>query len=548
MWRPREGPSPVRDRGARPSRTLHMDVASARTEYYARPGALPTVERSSLRQDLFRRDFTINAMAACINPECFGAIADPFGGLRDLDAGSHPGAALAVVRRRPDARPARGALRGALRFPSRALDRGARAPRGRDGAARGGLGRAHPRRSCSRSSTRSPPLPALRSDSRAGRARRACGRRRHPGGGPGGLSRRSRRRGSRRRGARRSSAEADPASLLAALARRGTPRDVRSAGLRLAPARARATAAPRSSCRCTDRRPCARSARSGPCATAASTRCSRAEPETVAGPAGARRRDGAGAVDRYRTVLSKCPRRGQRRRPPGTRLPAVATLRRRARWCRGRADGRAGGGAELNIANLARLAAKAGLEQREPTRGSARTTAQDSLRRTDVGRRGIGPRATRSPLAYAVLRRRRPPRRPPRPEGDPRGLQRADHPRVRDLVRDPRPRRSCSMRSRAGYAAAYLGDTTAKDNRRLSLNPLRHIDPWGTLLMPALLLLVSRASSRSATPSRCRSIRQASAAIASGACSRWPWPVPRPTWRLPSSARWSSACSSSSTR
>ena len=42
-----------------------------------------------------------------------------------------------------------------------------------------------------------------------------------------------------------------------------------------------------------------------------------------------------------------------------------------------------------------------------------------------------------------------------------------------------------------GYAAAYLGDTTAKDNKRLSLNPLHHIDPWGTLLMPALLLLVS---------------------------------------------------------
>ncbi len=69
------------------SRTLHIDVTSARTEYYTRPGALPTVERSSLRQDLFRRDFTINAMAACINAECFGAIADPFGGLRDLERG-----------------------------------------------------------------------------------------------------------------------------------------------------------------------------------------------------------------------------------------------------------------------------------------------------------------------------------------------------------------------------------------------------------------------------------------------------------------------------
>lgn len=69
------------------SKTLHIDITSARTEYYTRPGALPTVERSSLRQDLFRRDFSINAMAACITPDCFGAIADPFGGLTDLERG-----------------------------------------------------------------------------------------------------------------------------------------------------------------------------------------------------------------------------------------------------------------------------------------------------------------------------------------------------------------------------------------------------------------------------------------------------------------------------
>lgn len=70
------------------SRTLHIDITSARTEYYQRPGALPTVERSSLRQDLFRRDFSINAMAVCVNPECFGQIADPFGGLFDLERGA----------------------------------------------------------------------------------------------------------------------------------------------------------------------------------------------------------------------------------------------------------------------------------------------------------------------------------------------------------------------------------------------------------------------------------------------------------------------------
>lgn len=70
------------------SKDFHVDVATSRTEYYARPGALPTVERSSLRQDLFRRDFTINAMAACLEPGCFGAVADPFGGLRDLESGT----------------------------------------------------------------------------------------------------------------------------------------------------------------------------------------------------------------------------------------------------------------------------------------------------------------------------------------------------------------------------------------------------------------------------------------------------------------------------
>ncbi|MDO9557817.1 MAG: CBS domain-containing protein [Coriobacteriia bacterium] len=69
------------------SKTLHVDITSARTEYYTRPGALPTVERSSLRQDLFRRDFSVNAMAACINAQCFGVLADPFGGLHDLERG-----------------------------------------------------------------------------------------------------------------------------------------------------------------------------------------------------------------------------------------------------------------------------------------------------------------------------------------------------------------------------------------------------------------------------------------------------------------------------
>lgn len=70
------------------SKELHIDVASSRAEYYTRPGALPTVEQSSLRQDLFRRDFTINAMAASLSVRSFGGIADPFNGLKDLSAGT----------------------------------------------------------------------------------------------------------------------------------------------------------------------------------------------------------------------------------------------------------------------------------------------------------------------------------------------------------------------------------------------------------------------------------------------------------------------------
>lgn len=39
-----------------------------------------------------------------------------------------------------------------------------------------------------------------------------------------------------------------------------------------------------------------------------------------------------------------------------------------------------------------------------------------------------------------------------------------------------------------GYVAYLLGDTTAKDRGRLSLNPLKHIDPWGTILLPLLMV------------------------------------------------------------
>jgi tRNA nucleotidyltransferase (CCA-adding enzyme) len=62
-----------------------IDVATARTEFYEYPAALPTVEMSSMRQDLYRRDFTINAMAIALTGEHFGELLDYFGGLRDLE-------------------------------------------------------------------------------------------------------------------------------------------------------------------------------------------------------------------------------------------------------------------------------------------------------------------------------------------------------------------------------------------------------------------------------------------------------------------------------
>jgi len=61
-----------------------IDVATARHEYYARPGALPTVETSSLKRDLYRRDFTMNTLAVSLNPRTFGQVSDFFGGARDI--------------------------------------------------------------------------------------------------------------------------------------------------------------------------------------------------------------------------------------------------------------------------------------------------------------------------------------------------------------------------------------------------------------------------------------------------------------------------------
>ncbi|MFC1871191.1 CCA tRNA nucleotidyltransferase [Chloroflexota bacterium] len=64
-----------------------IDLATTRSETYARPGALPVVKPSSINSDLFRRDFTINAMAISLNPDDYGKLIDLYGGMADLKNG-----------------------------------------------------------------------------------------------------------------------------------------------------------------------------------------------------------------------------------------------------------------------------------------------------------------------------------------------------------------------------------------------------------------------------------------------------------------------------
>lgn len=61
-----------------------IDVASARMEYYKFPAALPTVEMSSIKLDLFRRDFTVNTLAIQLKPDKFGLLIDFFSAQKDI--------------------------------------------------------------------------------------------------------------------------------------------------------------------------------------------------------------------------------------------------------------------------------------------------------------------------------------------------------------------------------------------------------------------------------------------------------------------------------
>jgi tRNA nucleotidyltransferase (CCA-adding enzyme) len=61
-----------------------FDVATARSETYSAPAALPEVKAAGLREDLYRRDFTINTLALRLGPEAAPELIDDFGGLSDL--------------------------------------------------------------------------------------------------------------------------------------------------------------------------------------------------------------------------------------------------------------------------------------------------------------------------------------------------------------------------------------------------------------------------------------------------------------------------------
>ena len=65
----------------------HINVGTARSEFYAAPAELPQVQMSAIRQDLYRRDFTINTLSIVLGPEDRLELLDDFGAQNDLQAG-----------------------------------------------------------------------------------------------------------------------------------------------------------------------------------------------------------------------------------------------------------------------------------------------------------------------------------------------------------------------------------------------------------------------------------------------------------------------------